>query len=142
VWLQLVEHLADTAGFRGDSTSGSGVPRVYVRGDIVQGRLMEHVAPIILAIVALLGAVGAAGKFVWDKVERRFENIENDLKLCYAREVTTKERRGILVTVIDLLITELKTVAPLSETITHSERLMERVKRIDDAEDAIWEGRN
>lgn len=103
---------------------------------------MEHVAPIILAIVALLGAMGTAGKFVWDKVERRFESIEADLKLCYAREVTTKERRGILVTVIDLLITELKIVAPRSETITHSERLMEQVKRIDDAEDAIWESRN
>lgn len=100
---------------------------------------MEHIAPIIVAVTALLGLFGAAFKFIYTKIENRFVSIENDLKMCYQREMTTKERRGIMVMVIELLITELKSVAPESFALQRSERLMEEVKRIDDDEEANWQ---
>lgn len=67
---------------------------------------MEHLPAIITAFVALLGAAGAAIKWLWDKIEARFVKIETALEECEKRELASNERRGKHLTVIELLWAE------------------------------------
>ena len=89
---------------------------------------MEHVAPIILALVAVMGAVGAVGKFIWDKVEKRLTDIENALDECERRELDAAARRQLSRAAMELLWQELKRIAPKSPVLARAKKLMDDLK--------------
>lgn len=64
---------------------------------------MSELAALILAATSLLTAMGAAGKFIWNRIETRFIRIEAQLKECEQREKTAMSRSAAHVVVIELL---------------------------------------
>jgi hypothetical protein len=64
---------------------------------------MSELAAIIVACTGLSGALGAVGKFVWNKIEARFTRIEAQLKACERREKSANSRSAAHVVVIELL---------------------------------------
>lgn len=91
---------------------------------------MEHIAPIILAIVAAMTALGAVAKFVWDKIENRFVDIETKLEACEKREGSSKDRRAVHLIVIELLWAELKQIAPESLALKRGKKLLDELKSL------------
>lgn len=89
---------------------------------------MSQLPEIITAGVAVLGAAGATGKFVWDKLERRFEAIDQALDECRQRELASQERRGVQLTVIELLWQEVKRHVPDSPVLVRAGRLLDDLK--------------
>ena len=76
------------------------------------------------ASVAVLTAAGGAMKFVWNKVEQRFTKIENALAECRIDRETSEKRRGILITIVELLKQELVRYLPESPTLSQVENKM------------------
>lgn len=89
---------------------------------------MEGAATLITAVVGLLTALGAVGKFVWDKVEARFKAIELELAKCHKREDASRERRAVQLTVIELLWLEVKRHLPDSPALERARKLLEDLK--------------
>jgi hypothetical protein len=91
---------------------------------------MEHVAPIILALVAVMGAAGAVGKFIWVKVEKRLTLIESALDECEKRELDAAARRQLSRAAMELLWQELKRIAPKSPVLARAKKLMDEMKDV------------
>ena len=89
---------------------------------------MEHIAPIIMAIVAGLGALGAVCKFIWQSITQRFDAIDAKLDLCEEREKEALGRNAIHIAVIELLWAEMKRVRPNSAVLTRAKKLMDHLK--------------
>ena len=89
--------------------------------------MMTAVAELILAGVAVLGALGAAGKFVWNKIERRFLLIDIALEECRKREQVSVQRRATHMLAIELLLQEVERLSP------RKSRVLMRVKSLLDA---------
>ena len=92
---------------------------------------MENIAPIILAITGLLTALGVAAKFVWTRLENRFALIEQSLEACKQERTFDLERRGIMLTVIELLWAHVCSVSPQHEVLKRSEKLLDQIKAMD-----------
>ena len=73
-------------------------------------------AAIIAAIATLLTVVGGALRFLWNKVERRFDGIEAQLEACREREVAGARINATQLTVIELIWNDLKKLQPKSAT--------------------------
>lgn len=89
---------------------------------------MGELAAVIVAGVGVLGPLGALGRFVWNKVERRFEHIEAELEHCRRREHESLERRAVQITVIELLWQEVRTSNPASLVLARAKKLLDGLK--------------
>lgn len=76
----------------------------------------------------LLTAVGAGGRFVWNKLERRFTSIEAQLQACRDRETESQERRTIQLTVIELLWLKVKEFDPSAPVLERAKHLLDELK--------------
>ena len=83
---------------------------------------MADLAAIITAATGLLALFGAGMRFLWNKLERRFDKIEEELSNCEAR-------RGVQLTVIELLWSELHRLAPYSPVFSRAKKLLDDLKR-------------
>jgi hypothetical protein len=83
---------------------------------------------LIIAGSTALATVGGGIAFVWNKVEKRFADIEAKLAECQAREEASNERRGVQLTVIELLWLELKRVAPDADVLGRAKKLLDDLK--------------
>lgn len=92
------------------------------------GLVMSETSELIVAGVAVLGAAGATGKFVWNKIETRFTAIEDKLEECHDRELVSQERRAVQLTVIELLWQEVKRHVPDSQVLTRAGRLLDGLR--------------
>lgn len=66
------------------------------------------IAAALGGVVALATAIGAAIRFIWNKIEARFTEIERRLDECRDDRELSEKRRGILLTIIELLKQELR----------------------------------
>jgi hypothetical protein len=57
---------------------------------------MNDLPAIITSTVGALTAAGAAVTWLWNKVEKRFEHIEDELAACRAREAKASKREAVL----------------------------------------------
>lgn len=85
-------------------------------------------AAVITAGVALLGALGGGIKFLWDKIEKRFTLIEEELEKCRQRESKAKDMGAVHITVIELLWAELARHDPMSSVLNRAKNLLDRLK--------------
>lgn len=90
---------------------------------------MSDLAALITAIVGILATVGAAGRFVWNKIEARFDAVDAELAKCEARERENQERRAVQLTVIELLWLEVKRLAPDAGVLTRAEKLLGTLRK-------------
>lgn len=91
---------------------------------------MIDAAATITALTGLAGAAGVACRFVWNKIERRFETIDAELDKCRERETASQKRSGVYVTVIELLWVEIKRLHPGTEppTLARATKLLNSIK--------------
>lgn len=91
--------------------------------------MLEHLPAIITAMVALLTAIGGAGRFVWLRIEGRFEAIETALEECRKREEASHERRLKHLTVIELLWQEVLRLSPKgNKVLGRAKHLLDELK--------------
>lgn len=67
-----------------------------------------EVTALAAAVVSIGGAIGAVIRFIWNKIEKRFERIERALDECRDDRELSEKRHGILLTIIELLKQELR----------------------------------
>lgn len=87
-----------------------------------------EIAGLITAIVGVLGALGTGVKFLWDKIEKRFTCIEEELDKCRQRELKAKDMGAVHLTVIELLWAELTRHDPQSSVLDRAKTLLDRLK--------------
>ena len=85
-------------------------------------------AALITAGVGVLGAIGGTARFVWNKVEARFDKIEVALARCEERDRQHLERRGVQLTVIEMMWRELERLDPGSHVLGRVKRLLDGLK--------------
>lgn len=90
---------------------------------------MSNTSDLISAIVLGVTALGGGGRFVWNKLQARFEHIEARLDECHEREAAGHEHKGVMLSVIELLWAEVKRIAPASAALNRADRLMEKLKQ-------------
>lgn len=78
----------------------------------------------------MTAALGAAGAFVWKRLEARFVDIEEKLDKCEERDRQHHERRGILTAVIELLWAEVRRQTPTSPVLQRADKLMNDLKKL------------
>ncbi len=93
---------------------------------------MSDMVAIITAGAAALGTLGGAGKYIWDKVEKRFTAIEAELKSCRENETTSQERRSLLLRAHELVCHELATLFPGAWSLTRAAELLQEAKKLDE----------
>jgi hypothetical protein len=78
----------------------------------------------------VLTAIGGTGRFIWNKIERRFELIEAQLRACQDREKASSSRAAIKLTAIELLWQEVTRLTPSSsnQTLNRVKRLLDKLK--------------
>ncbi len=83
-------------------------------------------------IVAVMGTGGLGGglRFLWNKVEKRFELIEGKLEACQERETASNQINAVQLTVIELLWNDLKKLQPKSGTLARAHKLLEDLKML------------
>lgn len=82
---------------------------------------MGTVPELIVAIVTLLTPVGVAFRFVWNKIEARFEKIERELEKC-------ERGRAVKLTVIELLWQAVLRADPESPVLARAKILLDGLK--------------
>lgn len=95
---------------------------------------------IITALVGgggALTAIGAGAKFIWNKIEARFERIEKELAECrkretaaMAREADSRERRAMQITVIELLWAKVKEMDPTAGVLERAKHILDELKQM------------
>jgi hypothetical protein len=92
-----------------------------------------ELAGIITAATGLLGALGLAAKFLWNKIEARFLAIDVKLEACEQREHAAQERSAKHVTVIELLWQEVERLSPDgSRVLARALKLLDSLKKEQD----------
>ena len=95
---------------------------------------------IITAVVGSGGVLtifGGGAKFIWNKIEARFERIEKELAECrkretaaMAREADSRERRAMQITVIELLWAKVKEIAPGADVLERAKHILDELKQM------------
>jgi len=86
-------------------------------------------AALITAFSGLLAGASVAAKFMWNKIEARFDAIDGKLAACEAREKGALERHSSHVTVIELLWQEVERLSPDgSKALTRALKLVSDLK--------------
>jgi len=83
---------------------------------------------LVGSAVTALGAAGTACRFLWNKVERRFNKIEAELKKCQARELRALHYSSGQNTVIELLWREVVSSNPGSMVLARAKQLLDDLK--------------
>ena len=96
---------------------------------------MNETSEIITAGLAVCSSLAVAAKFVWAKIETRFDAIEEKLKACENREREGHERRAAQLTVIELLWQEVKRLAPDAYVLERAKALLDDLKTLNHAPD-------
>lgn len=78
--------------------------------------------------VAALTPLGAAGAFIWNKLEKRFERLETKLEECETRETDSLERRAVTLTAVELLWQEVARNVPDSMALVRAKKLLDGLK--------------
>jgi hypothetical protein len=89
---------------------------------------MNELAGLITAGTGLLIAVAGGGRFIWNKIEARFERVEGALDECHQREAKGQERRAVQLTVIEILWQEIQRIAPKSKVLIRAKHHLEELK--------------
>jgi uncharacterized membrane protein len=89
---------------------------------------MSDLGIIISAAIGALAPVGAGVAFIWNKVERRFNEIEDQLEACRRREIAASRINATQLTVIELIWNDLKKLQPKSGTLARAHKLLEDLK--------------
>lgn len=79
---------------------------------------------ILIAVPAILAPTGTAIMFVWNKLEKRFLDLEAKLGACEARDRTNGERRTLQLAVIRLLISAIESVSPKNAVLDQAHALL------------------
>ena len=82
-----------------------------------------EVTALAAAVVSIGGAIGAAIRFIWNKIEKRFTEIERALDECRDDRELSEKRRGILLTIIELLKQGLRHHLPESHMLVRVDEL-------------------
>lgn len=90
---------------------------------------MTATSEIITALVAAIIPIGGGFAFVWNKLERRFREIEVKLDECHAREIESQARRADQLTLIELLLQELRRHAPEAYVLKRAQRLLDDLRQ-------------
>lgn len=85
---------------------------------------MSDLPAIITAAVGGLSVLGGGVRFLWNKIEKRFLDIENAQKKCEAHRATQ-------ITVIELLWQELKRLSPDDAVFDRAKKLLDGLKKGD-----------
>lgn len=85
-------------------------------------------ALLVTAIAGALGTVGGGIKFIWNKVEKRFQAIEAQLLECRTREVAAAEKASVKLIVIELLWQEVCRHNPTSPVLARAKKLLDDLK--------------
>lgn len=88
------------------------------------------ITAIAAAVVSVGGALGAVGRFVWNKIEARFKGIEKALKECRDDRELSEKRRGVLLTIIELLKQELRQHLPESISLARADELTDEYRTL------------
>lgn len=94
---------------------------------------MSDFAAIVTAVIGSFGTLGTAGAFVWNKIERRFDEIDGELDKCRERETAAQKRSAVHITVIELLWQEIKRLHPSDQepqTLLRAKKLMDDLKEL------------
>lgn len=85
-------------------------------------------AEIVTAAGVAFGSVGGGVAFIWNKIEKRFGQIENQLDACEGRERADLKRRAVQLTVIELLWQEVTRFAPGNPVLVRAKKLLDDLK--------------
>lgn len=85
-------------------------------------------ALLIGAIATALATVGGGIKFIWNKVEKRFQAIEKQVLECRQREAISAAADAVKLTVIELLWHEVRTHNPGSHVLARAKQLLDALK--------------
>lgn len=89
---------------------------------------MNDIASVIGAIAAAMVPIGGAIAWIWNKFEQRLRSIETKLQECQDRESRHHHRRGVQLTVIELLWQEVSRNNPDAWVIQRAKRLLDDLK--------------
>lgn len=83
--------------------------------------MIEHLAPIIAAITGLIVPVGGAIAWLWNKIEKRFTEIEKALDQC-------RDDSAVKLTVIELMWQEIERLSPASAVLARVKKLLDEMR--------------
>lgn len=89
---------------------------------------MGVLADGVVAVTGISTLLGGAIGFVWNKIERRFDEFDDKLEQCHSREMDSQERGVRLLTVIELLFQEVARLSPDAPVLKRARRLLENLK--------------
>jgi hypothetical protein len=85
-------------------------------------------AGIIVALATLFGTIGGALRFLWNKIDKKFELVDAALEACRERETSINRINATQLTVIELIWNDLKKLQPKSGTLARAHKLLEDLK--------------
>jgi hypothetical protein len=86
---------------------------------------------IIAAVVPTLTVLGGAGAFVWNKLEKRFGRIEQELDNCHQRERRAQQQHAVHIAVIELMWREIERFGEASApTLRRVKKLLDDMKAL------------
>jgi hypothetical protein len=80
-------------------------------------------------LIAVLTPVGGAAAFVWNKVEKRFRELDRKLEKCEQRDRNSQSRREKHVAIIELLWREVDRLDPSSRALRRARHLIDDLKK-------------
>ena len=89
---------------------------------------MSNFVELASAAVLVLGSIGGGARWMWLQIRGRFEAIDIELEHCRTRERDDQERRGIQLSVIEILWQEVERVAPGSTVLRRAKKLLDDLK--------------
>lgn len=103
-----------------------------------------EIITVIVGSGGVLTVIGAGIKFVWNKIEARFQKsearfelIEKELAECrkrevagMAREADSRERRAMQITVIELLWAKVKEMDPTAGVLERAKHILDELKQM------------
>lgn len=98
---------------------------------------MSAASDIITAVVAAFLPVGGGIAFVWNKLERRFTEIEARLEECHVRETESQQRRAVQLTVIELLWQELQRHTPDNPVLRRAKKLLDGLRKSNEGDEHV-----
>lgn len=92
---------------------------------------MSDTAALVTAIVGGLGTAGGGIAWLWNRIERRFEDVESKLEACERREIRHQRTTAAHLTVIELLWQEVKrrTRGAPNDTLKRAGELLDDLKK-------------
>lgn len=93
-----------------------------------------NIVATLTALGVFLAVIGSGVKWLWDKIEARFEKIEAQLAECEARENRSDKRRVKMWRIIDILMDALEDVEPKNRMLNRARELLGSLKEDEEHE--------